>query len=186
MTPLWMSAADGNPDWEAIFNGYAATVDFPGCTFWRELAEFYPDAKVLLSVRDPDQWFESTQATIFSPHSVQRLSQTPMRPFVEKTTWKMFGDRIHDRDFMVDVFKRHNDEVQRVIPANRLLVYEASHGWGPLCEFLGVSAPDAPFPRANSREEMAAFIASQEAADPNGAFDPDRMREVLKARFGKH
>jgi len=183
--PLWISASDGNPDWEAIFKGYEASVDFPGCTFWRELAEFYPDAKVLLSVRDPDQWFESTQATIFSEHSVQRLKQTPMLPFIEKTAWKLFGDRIHDHDFMVDVFKRHNAEVQRVIPASRLLVFEASQGWEPLCQFLGVPVPDAPFPRANSREEMAAFIASQNAGDPNAAFDQDRMREALKARFGK-
>jgi hypothetical protein len=117
---------------------------------------------------------------------VQRLSQTPMKPFIDKTTWKMFGERIHDRDFMVDVFKRHNAEVQRVIPANRLLVFEASQGWEPLCQFLGVATPEAPFPRANSREEMAAMMASQEAVDPNAAFDPDRLREMLKARFGRH
>ena len=183
--PLWMGAADGNPDWEAIFKGYAATVDFPGCTFWRELAEFYPDAKVLLSVRDPVKWFESTQATIFSEQSVQRLSQTPMKPFIERTVWKMFGDRIHDRDFMVDVFNRHNAEVQQVIPASRLLVFDASQGWDPLCKFLGVPAPEAPFPRANSREEMAAFMAAQNAGDPHAAMDPERLREALKARFGR-
>src|SRR5437870_2958107 len=65
--PLWIQAADGNPDWEAIYKGYAATVDYPGCFFWRELEKFYPDAKIILTVRDPEQWFESTQATIFSP-----------------------------------------------------------------------------------------------------------------------
>src|SRR5262245_22761171 len=54
--PLWIKAADGNPDWEAIFNGYAASVDYPGCAFWQQLADFYPDAKVILTVRDPEQW----------------------------------------------------------------------------------------------------------------------------------
>ena len=107
-------------------HGFPATVDFPGCVFWRELSEFYPEAKVLLSVRDPEKWFESTQATIFSKESEQRLGQTPMRPFFEKTVWRVFGDRIHDKDFMIDVFNRHNAEVQRVIPANRLLVFEAA------------------------------------------------------------
>ena len=183
--PLWIRAADGDPDWEAIFKGYSSTVDFPGCTFWRELAEFYPDAKVLLSVRDPEKWFESTQATIFSEQSIQRISRTPLQPFIVKTAWKLFGDRIHDRDFMIDVFNRHNAEVQRLIPAPRLLVYEASQGWDPLCRFLGVPVPEAPFPRVNSREEMAATMASQDAGDPNAAFDPARLRDLLKVRFGR-
>jgi hypothetical protein len=183
--PFWMRAADGDPDWEAIFKNYLSTVDFPGCTFWRELSEFYPEAKVLLSVRDPEKWFESTQATIFSEQSFQRLKQTPLRPFIEKTVWNTFGDRIHDRDFMIDVFNRHNAEVQSAIPANRLLVFEASQGWEPLCKFLGVPVPDAPFPRVNSREEMAAMMASQDMADPKEAFDPARLREMLKARFGR-
>src|SRR5262249_273300 len=125
----WVRAADGNPDWETTFSGFVATVDFPGCTFWRELAESYPDAKVILSVRDPEQWFESTQATIFSENARRMLSQTAMKEFIEKTTWRMFGDRLHDREFMVAAFKRHNAEVQRTIPADRLLVYEASQGW---------------------------------------------------------
>ena len=59
--PLWIQAADGNSPWDGIFNNYSATVDYPGCAFWRQLADFYTDAKVLLSVRDPEQWFESTQ-----------------------------------------------------------------------------------------------------------------------------
>lgn len=183
--PLWMRAADGQPDWDAIFKGYTATVDFPGCTFWRELSDFYPDAKVLLSIRDPEKWFESTQATIFSEQSVQRLKQTPMKPFIEKTAWKLFGERIHDRDFMIEAFKKHNAEVQRVIPAKRLLVYEASQGWEPLCKFLGVPIPETPFPRVNSREEMTAFMSEQDQADPNAAFDPARLREALRTKFGK-
>src|SRR5215470_14163777 len=91
---LWVQAANGSPDWESIFRGFVATVDFPACTFWRELSEYYPEAKVLLSVRDPERWFESTQATIFSEQSFQRLKQTPLRPFIEKTVWNSFGDRI--------------------------------------------------------------------------------------------
>ena len=108
-----------------------------------------------------------------------------MKPFIEKTAWKLFGDRIHDRDFMIEAFKKHNAEVQRVIPAKRLLVYEASQGWGPLCKFLGVPIPETPFPRVNSREEMTAFMAEQDQADPGAAFDPVRMREALRTKFGK-
>lgn len=178
-TGLWINAADGNPDWEAIFKGYAATVDYPGCGFWRQLADFYPDAKLLLTVRDPEDWFESTQATIFSPESVKRLGATPMASFIQKTAWRAFGDRIHDRQFMVDHFKRHNEEVQRSIPANRLLVYEVKQGWEPVCRFLNVPVPSTPFPRRNSREEMSAMMASHRT-EGGGAFDLGRLQQTLR------
>jgi hypothetical protein len=178
-TALWINAADGNPDWEAIFNGYVATVDYPGCGFWRQLADFYPDAKVLLTVRDPEEWFESTQATIFSPESVKRLGATPMAPFFQKTAWRAFGDRIHDRQFMVDHFKRHNEEVQSSVPADRLLVYEVKQGWEPLCRSLNVPVPPTPFPRRNSREEMSAMMASHRT-EGSGAFDLGRLQQTLR------
>jgi len=58
---LWIDAANGKPDWDRLLADYEATLDYPACTFWRELADFYPESKVLLSVRDPASWFESTQ-----------------------------------------------------------------------------------------------------------------------------
>src|SRR5262249_44442009 len=144
---LWMRAADGAPDWDAIYKGFASTVDFPGCTFWRQLSEFYPQAKVLLSVRDPEKWFECTQATIFSEQAIERLSATPMGPCMEKVAWGVFSrERIHDRDSMIAAFKRHNAEVERTIPRERLLVYDVAQGWEPLCKFLGVPVPETPFP----------------------------------------
>ena len=178
-TALWMNAADGNPDWEAIFKGYAATVDYPGCGFWRQLADFYPDAKLLLPVRDPDEWFESTQATIFSPDSVERLGASPMAPFIRKTAWRSFGDRIHDRQFMVAHFKRHNEEVEGSIGADRLLVFEVKEGWERLCRFLNVPVPSTPFPRRNSREEMSALMATHRA-EGGGPFDLGRLQQTLR------
>ncbi len=181
----WIRAADGDPDWETIFKGYAATVDFPGCSFWRELSQFYPDAKVLLSVRDPEKWFESTQATIFSERSVQTMSQSPMGSFLNKVAWSKFGKHIHDREFMIAAFKQHNAEVERVIPRERLLVYEVSQGWAPLCAFLGVPVPTEPFPRVNSREEMSSMMAAHGSNDPSKPMDMDRMREAIKALLKK-
>jgi hypothetical protein len=160
--PGWVRAADGQPDWESIFCGYAATVDYPGCTFWRELAQLYPSAKVLLSVRDPDQWFESTQATIFNDESSATLNASPLREFFEKTVWRDIGDRVHDRAFMVELFQRHNCEVERTIPRERLLVCNVAQGWGPLCDFLGVPIPDKPFPRTNSRADFAQRQAARQ------------------------
>jgi hypothetical protein len=177
--PLWTQAADGNPNWDAIYKDYAATVDYPGCAFWRQLTDFYPQAKVLLSVRDADQWFESTQATIFSADSINRLSGTPMRPFIEKTVWAKFGDRIHDRDFMIDMFRKHNAEVESTTSKDRLLVYDVNQGWEPLCKFLDVPVPATPFPRRNSREEMAAMMAAH-SGGPGSTLDLTRMQEAIK------
>ena len=158
--PLWVKAGEGKPDWDAIFKDYSAMVDYPGCKFWRQLAAYYPTAKVLHSVRDPNLWFDSTQATIFSPRSPAVNAPPPMRPFFSMLLGE-FGERIHDREFMVAYFKRHTEEVVRAIPKERLLVYEVGQGWAPLCSFLGVPVPAEPFPRVNTREEFIARVATQ-------------------------
>jgi hypothetical protein len=160
-TPLWIEAAKGRPDWEAIFAGYHAVVDYPGAQFWRELTAYYPNAKVLHTVRDPDQWFDSTQVTIFSPRGPSRRPSSMTEFF--NIFLNSFGDHLHDRAFMTDYFRKHTREVVRAIPAERLLVYEVSQGWGPLCEFLGVPVPGEPFPTQNSRAE---FIARQQGGAP--------------------
>jgi hypothetical protein len=180
---LWIRAADGDPDWESIFNGYAATVDYPGCRYWRELARAYPDAKVLLSLRDPHKWFESTQATIFSPQTIAMMSDSPIREFIEKNAWSDFGDRIRDRDFMVDWFERHNAAVRAEIPTERLLVYDVSQGWGPLCDFLAVPVPSTPFPRINSREEMTHNLEELAGDGSAPQFDMAKVQEMIKARL---
>ena len=157
--PLWVDAGKGKPDWEAIFDGFSAMVDYPGCKFWRELAAYYPSAKVLHSVRDPHKWFDSTQATIFSALSPAVNAPPPMRAFFAMVL-SDFGDKIHDRDFMVAYFKRHTEEVVRAIPKARLLVYEVGQGWEPLCDFLGVPVPAEPFPQVNTRDEFIARAAA--------------------------
>jgi hypothetical protein len=106
----------GKPDWTTIFDGYLATVDYPGCTFWRELIEFYPSAKVLLTGRDPEEWFDSTQQTIFCDEYNKPFTQSSLREFFEKTVFATFDYRIHDRDFLTGAFLRHYDEVQQLMP----------------------------------------------------------------------
>ena len=155
---LWIDAAKGQPDWEAIFAGYQSVVDYPGAQFWRELTTYYPDAKVLHTVRDPDQWFDSTQVTIFAPEGRSRRPG-PMTEFFN-IFMSEFGDQIHDRAFMTAYFQEHTRRVVETIPSERLLIYQVSQGWGPLCDFLGVDAPDVPFPAQNSRAEFVARLRS--------------------------
>jgi hypothetical protein len=171
--PLWIGAAEGKPEWDKLFEGYAATVDYPAAHFWRELAAYYPHAKVLHSVRDPDKWFESTQATIFSAQNKARVEGMPeMRRFFDLTVNSEFGDKITDRDFMVAYFRRHTEEVKAAIPKERLLVYEAGQGWEPLCKLLDVPVPATPFPRENTRDE---FVGRMKRTP-----DLDSLREEVK------
>jgi hypothetical protein len=169
--PLWIEAGNGRPDWDAIFAGYASMVDHPGCCYWRELMDHYPDAKVLHTVRDPDKWFDSTQATIFNPDRPPPPEGTPMRPFFDQlNAW--YGGDMHDRAFMADFFRRHTEAVVAAAPKERLLVFEVSQGWAPLCEFLRVPAPDTPFPRENSTDQFKANL--------DGPRDPATLRAMLE------
>jgi hypothetical protein len=166
---LWIEAGAGRPDWDAIFAGYRSMVDYPGAAYWRQLADYYPDAKVLHSVRDPDRWFESTQATIFAPNGgVDRaLSEpdNPMAPFFRSFAGA-FAEHVHDRVAMTDYFRRHTEEVKATIAPERLLIYEVGSGWDPLCKFFKVPVPVEPYPSENSRAEFQARVASMNAAAP--------------------
>lgn len=155
---LWLDAANGNADWESIFDGYAATVDFPASNYWRELAEKYPDAKVLLSVRDPEKWFESTQETIFSSKLQEFHDGTKWGRMIKATIDDHLGGVMNDRDSLIEAFNAHNESVRAAFDDDRLLVFEAKQGWDPLCAFLGVDEPNEPFPHVNSKEEFDAVF----------------------------
>ena len=171
---IWRAAARGDlPDWDVAFAGYRATVDWPGCAFYKELMEIYPDAKVLLSVRDPEKWYASASATIFkgTPLTIRLLAPvmrlfSPRMAHVSRVMTMAkkliledtFHNRLRDKDFMIECFNRHNQEVEAHVPADRLLVYQVTEGWEPLCAFLDVPVPDKPFPRTNKREDFAAML----------------------------
>lgn len=163
--PLWIEAGRGKPDWDAIFRDYNSMVDYPGAYYWRQLADYYPDAKVLHTERDPDKWFDSTQATIFAPGSPTGNAQGPMAEFFGSFMGEI-RDKLHDRAFMTDHFRRHNAMVKATIPAERLLVYQTGEGWDRLCAFLGVPVPDQPYPSENSTAE---FIGRRGAIPPAAA-----------------
>lgn len=155
---LWLNAANGHADWDEIFRGYAATVDFPASNYWRELADEYPDAKVLLSLRDPARWFASTQETIFSPTLQKLQAGTKWGRMAKATINDHLGGQMNDRDALIGAFNAHNDSVRAAFDDDRLLVFEAKQGWGPLCSFLGVDEPNEPFPHVNSKEEFDAVF----------------------------
>jgi hypothetical protein len=163
---LWMSVADGNRDWEAVFAGYRSAVDWPEVAFYKELIAFYPDARVILTERDPEAWFRSTQNTILSPE----IRAGPPRPIsiLMGKLMAMFEPDAHNHDKLIAAFNAHNAEVRRIVPPGRLLIYEVADGWAPLCDFLGVPVPDGPMPHANSTDEFKAMTAGMRARAAQG------------------
>jgi hypothetical protein len=152
----WLEQArGGSHDWDAIFAGYRATVDWPAAAFWHELAARYPDAKVLLSLRDADRWYESVMNTIYLVLTRELPERAPatLRDFHamihELIFERTFGGRLADRAHAMRVYEQHNQAVIDAIPASRLLVYRAGDGWEPLCRFLDLPVPDEPFPHLN-------------------------------------
>lgn len=161
--PLWIEAGAGRPDWESVFDGYRSAVDYPTAAYWRELALRYPEAKIIHTIRDPADWFESTQATIFRPGGIAHAaiqSSELIGDFFRSFIKPPLLDHLNDRDWLLDYFRRHTDEVKATIPPDRLLFYEVTEGWAPLCAFLGLDVPGEAFPSQNSRAEFIARAAS--------------------------
>jgi hypothetical protein len=157
--PGWIDAIEGRPvDWSAVLAPYVALVDWPGASFWPELSAAYPDALVLLSVRDPEAWYRSASNTIFQTFDYLPPEATPWMNAVRKLFHDRFSDQFDDADAMIDAYLRHNDAVRRAIPAARLLEWTPSDGWNPICNRLGVAVPNEPFPTTNTTDEFRAMI----------------------------
>ena len=148
-------------NWKRFFHRYNSVVDWPTCSFYKELMTEFPDARVLLNVRDPESWYESMKETIFAiqpafpfwfPKVVRRMH--------DEIIWKgslkgVFGDC----EKAMAVYRQHIEDVKSAVPANRLLVYNVDEGWKPLCDFLGVPVPGGEsFPHINERKSFKRLI----------------------------
>ena len=162
---FWESAQRGEPvEWETVFRNYQAAVDWPACTFYQSLMDCYPEAGVVLSVRNSERWYESALSTIYTvnnqrpPASWLFKAIPQVRRFVhmsDAVIWQgTFGGRFEDKAHAIQVYDAHIAEVKRTVPPEKLLVFDVREGWEPLCAFLGVPVPDGPFPHQN---DAAAF-----------------------------
>ena len=167
----WTDAYNETPvNWNALFEGYNSIVDFPGSMYYKELHNYYPEAKVILSVRDPESWYQSALKTIyaFDPGPAIKIKLLLKMPFSstarnlfkviqlnEKSIWKKFFEgKFEDKANAINKFNRHIEEVKQTIPENQLLIFEAKDGWQPLCEFLNKPIPETPYPRSNKGENF--------------------------------
>jgi hypothetical protein len=169
---MWHKLVAGRAamDWRSLFARYEATVDFPACVYYRELLEAFPDAKVVLSVRDPNRWFDSflTLQKTTDRFRVFRFIPRARRflDFVDLLLEKVFV-LPRDRQRCIEVFNRHNSEVQQTVPAGQLLVFQVQEGWEPLCKFLGHEVPaGVAFPHLNEGEATLVALARERLFGP--------------------
>ena len=154
----WRRALAGDyPDWDSLFEGYVAAVDWPASFLWRELSEAYPGALVLLSVRESaEEWWQSADATILP---VARMALAPdwsdSRDFLTLLERFAGTKQWDDRETLMAAYERHCAAVRAHTPPHRLLEWRAVEGWDPICRALGMPIPDMPFPWRNRRSEWS-------------------------------
>ena len=153
-TKFWLDTSTGKTsDWHGFYSNYAATVDSPSAYFWRELMEAYPDAIVILTVRDAQSWWESASKTIFQAVTMSHLSEEH-KTMLKALPSPFRGKERNDREAMIQSYEQHNIAVKAAVPAQRLLIWDAKEGWEPICRILNLPIPDEPFPHTNTTKEF--------------------------------
>ena len=175
LLPGWQAAADGEVvDWAQLLEGWKSTVDWPACTFWEQISAAFPEAKVLLSVRDPEAWYASCMKSIHA--SAQAASRGELEggsvevspeamKMINGLIWEgTFKGRFDDKDFAIGIYESHNEDVKSKVEPDNLLVYEVKEGWQPLCDFLQVPVPDGPMPHLNDAASFRAMVGLPQLA----------------------
>lgn len=164
-------------DWDKLLGFSQACCDVPSAVFSCELAELYPEAKVIILNRDPESWYESVLGSVaetMEPISLRhKLAQLYIRLFdPQMRNWLLFVQVMaalsmpfshrREKNKAISWFKERYAEFREKIPAHRYIEYTIKDGWGPICEHLGVPIPTVkdkntgeiipePFPHVNER-----------------------------------
>ena len=139
--PIWHAAAEGKmPDWKNFLIDFKAAVDWPASAFWEELSDAYPNAIIVLSQRDPEEWWQSASETIFP--ALLNAEDSPWRRMVFKVLKQRFTIDIESKEKSILAYQKHNARVESKAPCDRLLRWHAEDGWGPLCEKLAIEIPE--------------------------------------------
>jgi hypothetical protein len=166
---------EGHTDFAALFEGFQSITDNPGCLYYKAFFKQYPDAKVILTIRNAEQWYESTSKTIYgvgpktfgeklsvmfkaiiSPH-LRRL--LPVFKYADESIWETFFEgKFTNKEWAIKKFNAHTEEVKNIIPEDQLLIYQVKEGWEPLCKFLNCPVPTEAFPYTNKRQNFAKNI----------------------------
>ncbi len=165
----------GTTKWDELYDGFQATVDFPCYPWYKEHMKRYPDAKVILTVRPFDKWYSSVYSTIWQaqhPPVLRKLAMMPKLLFSSRLRSVIkcvkfakeammddhFQGKFENKAFAEKVFNKHIEDVKAYVPAEKLLVFDVTEGWGPLCKFLHVSLPNEPLPHTNKKEDFKIML----------------------------
>ncbi|MCZ6657520.1 MAG: sulfotransferase family protein [Gammaproteobacteria bacterium] len=160
-------------DWDDVFEGFEAAVDWPAAARYEELMEKYPEAKVILTARDPEAWYESTKETIYAlSNSVPPIifwlipRARNVMAMVQRLIWEgVFDGRFEEKQYAIDAYNKNVAEVIANVPDGRLLVHSSKEGWQPLCEFLDKPIPSQPYPHSNESTVMKRAIVGLKVLD---------------------
>lgn len=163
---------DARIDWDFIFQGFQSTTDCPASGFWKQLISEFPDARFILTEREPDSWYSSFQSTVYEAmtHPEKSSSEHLTVQDMARTLILdgLLQGRFEDKDFAIQQLRDYSKQVRASLPADRLLVMKISEGWQPLCDFLQCPVPDAEFPRSNTRQEFTERLNSGRLTDLSG------------------
>lgn len=168
--PYWMELSEKHStDYEKLFDGYKAAVDAPACHYYQEIMAYYPEAKIILTVRDGNAWYESAVKTILFPppllvRGLIRLMSFVLPPmknvpkglkWIDETIRKGFWhNKMSDKSYMINLFEEWNKQVIKTVAEDKLLVFSVKEGWAPLCKFLNKEIPSLDFPHANDSKDF--------------------------------
>ena len=167
----WLDIAEGKPArWNDIFQGYQSIASFPAWALYKEMLEQFPDARIVLTVRDKEEWFNDINAGDYAAFKADPwwlFSVSPVKRVMKKLEdlliiERKYSGRLHDKKYALKVFEEHIQEVRRVVPEDKLLIFDVKEGWGPLCEFLNVTVPaNKPFPWLNDIPSVKARLRNR-------------------------
>lgn len=155
--PLWSAAAAGRPDWGKAYDGFNSAVDWPTASFWRELAVIYPAARFVLTTRPTESWVKSYAGTIQKLLAGRDQAPPQKHAFIDMAIAVNVKSGVSPtmaEPALARAFEAHNSAVIAGLPKDRLLVYDVSQGWEPICQFLGKPAPSTSFPRTNNLDDF--------------------------------
>jgi hypothetical protein len=153
-------------DWDKLYENYTAAVDTPTWIWWKELMEKYPDAKVILTMRDPDSWYKSMQRILLQRQAMLKNTvpnefyqkRIDMTDVILKKSELLNPETFVDEEYTKALYLKHYQEVMEKVPEEKLLVMELGEGWDRLCKFLGKEVPEVPYPNLNTKDETKSFI----------------------------
>ena len=168
---FWKASKGEKVNWRLVFDKFEAAVDWPAAAYYEQLSKEFPEAKIVMGIRDPEAWYQSVSETIYTvapniPGWLKFIFPPAKKwvQMVEQTIWtNELEGRFEDKEFTIEFFKRRIKEVKQKIPPERLLIHYPQDGWEPLCGFLDVPIPKKPYPWVNEAKEIKRAVKALKA-----------------------